>query len=108
MSDHRFFRAADAVYEHVRTTLDAAWSMTPGMTCIEPAATAPRGSDGLLYVAVRTVECDWPPADQMLPMLLGSGQVEEVGEEQYRAALPVPHVYPFTPVPPGTTPRRRR
>lgn len=87
----RFFRADESVYELVRATLDAAWSL-PGngqVTCLEPAATAPRGEDGLIYLATWNAFCEYDAAASLLPQLLAAGSVEEITEHQYRQAVEI-------------------
>jgi len=87
----RFFRTADAdLYESIRLQLDAAWGHpTPDgqtLTCIAPAAVAPRDEDGRILLAVREEFATWEPAATLLPQLLASGAVEEIGRAEY---LPV-------------------
>lgn len=87
----RFFRtASDAVYEQARTTLDAAWGLPDDKgttTCIEPAATAPRDSQGRIVLAVNDEFCEYSVAVDLLPQLLASGAVEEIDAAAYRAAV---------------------
>jgi hypothetical protein len=96
----RFFRAPEAVYEQARATLDAAWGHPSAdgktITCIEPAATAPRDANGLIVLAVHDAFTAYSVASTMLPQLLASGQVEEITAAEYMAALP-------TPIPEGDT-----
>jgi hypothetical protein len=85
----RFFRATEAVYEQARATLDAAWGH-PGpvaITCIEPAATAPRDADGCVLLAVDVEFCNYSTAKDLLPQLLANGLVEEVTEGDYSQAF---------------------
>lgn len=84
----RFFRSSSAVvYEQARLTLDAAWGHVPPATCIEPAATAPRDSQGRIVLAVKDEFCTYSVAAEMLPQLLASGAVEEIDEAAYFAAV---------------------
>lgn len=85
----RFFRATEVVYEQVRLALDAAWGHPRGgtVTCVEPAATAPRDADGCVVLAVDEAFTHFPTASEMLPQLLASGAVVEIDAEQYHAAL---------------------
>lgn len=85
----RYFRATDAVYEQVRLTLDAAWGHPRGgtITCIEPAATAPRDQQGHIVLAVEQAFAEYPTAADMLPQLLSSGAVEEIDAATYQAAV---------------------
>ena len=85
----RYFRSTDAVYEQVRLTLDAAWGHPRGgtVTCIEPAATAPRDQQGQVLLAVEEAFAEYPTAADMLPQLLASGAVEEIDAATYMAAV---------------------
>ena len=87
----RFFRGDFATYEAIRADLDAAWGLPNDkgtLTCIAPAATAPTDSQGRVLLAVDDEFATWEPAATLLPQLLASGAVEEIGEADYRAALP--------------------
>jgi hypothetical protein len=91
----RFFLTADdAVYEQARLTLDAAWGHpTPDgttITCIDPAAVAPRNSQGRIVLAVDDEFCTYSVAAELLPQLLASGAVEEITEADYMARLQAP------------------
>jgi hypothetical protein len=88
----RYFRAnSDAVYEQARLTLDAAWGFpSPDgrtLTCIEPAATAPRDTQGRIVLAVNDEFTTYSVAAQLLPQLLASGAVEEIDAAKYREAV---------------------
>lgn len=85
----RYFRTADAeVYEGIRLQLDEAWGHPTAdgrtITCIEPAATAPRDSQGRILLAVQEQFATWQPAATLLPQILASGAVEEIGEAEYQ------------------------
>ena len=90
----RYFRclAGDEAYEQIRLTLDAAWghpnAETKTVTCFDPAAVAPRDSQGRIVLAVNADFVAYPAAAEMLPQLLASGAVTEITEAQYRAAMP--------------------
>jgi hypothetical protein len=89
----RFFRTSDAdLYELIRLQLDAAWGHpTPDgqtLTCIAPAAFAPRDEDGLILLAVNEEFATWEPAASMLPQLLASGAVEEITAAEYQPVSP--------------------
>jgi hypothetical protein len=90
----RFFRTSvDDVYEQARLTLDAAWGLPDQrgtMTCIEPAASAPRDAQGRIVLAVNDEFCTYSVAVDLLPQLLASGVVEEIDRETYMAAMPSP------------------
>lgn len=87
--NQRFFRADESVYELVRTTLDAAWGLPSHgqVTCLEPAATAPRGQDGLVYLGTWDAFCQYEDVGPMLQQLIDIGSVEEITDEQYRQAV---------------------
>lgn len=85
----RYFRASESVYEQVRATLDAAWGH-PGpvaVTCIEPAATAPRDAEWRVLLAVNAEFCEYTTASELLPVLLASGAVEEITEHDYQPVV---------------------
>lgn len=88
----RFFRATEAVYEQARATLDAAWGLpntaTKTVTCVDPAAVAPRDSQGRIVLAVADEFCTYSVAKDLLPQLLAGGVVQEIDVTTYRAALP--------------------
>jgi hypothetical protein len=87
----RFFRGDVATYEAIRSDLDAAWGLPNDKgtsTCIAPAVTAPKDSQGRVLLAVHEDFANWEPAATLLPQLLASGSVEEISEATYRAALP--------------------
>jgi len=87
----RYFRSDVSIYEAIRLQLDAAWGHGPGtgtLTCYEPAATAPHDAQGRVLLAVHSEFCEYEAVAAMLPELLASGAVEEIGEATYRASLP--------------------
>jgi hypothetical protein len=92
----RFFRSTDAVYEQVRATLDAAWGFpnpeTKTETAIDPAAIAPHDGQGRVYLVISADYCAYEAVSSVLPGLLASGAVEEIGEADYIAAFPLPAV----------------
>ena len=84
----RFFKAAPAVYAAVLAELDAAWGF-PKYGCEHvflPVTYAPQ-MNGMAYLAIRSSEADMEPADSMLPEMLEAGQVVEVTDEEYGAAM---------------------
>jgi hypothetical protein len=89
----RFFRcdAGDEAYEQARLALDAAWghpnSETKTLTCVDPAAVAPRDESGRIVLAVNEEFCAYPAADQMLSLMLSSGSAVEITTEEYAAAV---------------------
>ena len=88
----RYFRSpSDEVYEQARLTLDAAWGhpneTTKTITCIDPAAVAPRNAQGQIVLAVNDEFCAYSVAAEMLPQLLARGAVEEIDAATYRAAV---------------------
>jgi hypothetical protein len=85
----RFFRTdSEQLYEQTRATLDAAWGhpKPATVTCIDPAAVAPRDEAGRILLAVQDEFCTWEPASTLLPGLLDSGAVEEITRGEYFAA----------------------
>jgi hypothetical protein len=83
-----FFRTADdALYEQVRLGLDAAWGHQPPTTCIAPAAVAPRDAQGRIVLSVKQEFVKFAAAAAILPGLLASGAVEEIGEAVYMEAV---------------------
>ena len=87
--NERYFRClgGDESYESVRLSLDAAWNHVAPMTCIAPAAIAPRDSQGRIILAVWSSFCQYDAAAAALPGLLAGGVVEEIDEATYRAAV---------------------
>lgn len=89
----RYFRcdAGDDAYEQARLALDAAWGhpneATKTVTCIDPAAVAPRDSQGRIVLAVTNEFCDYPAAASMLELMLGSGAATEITASEYAAAI---------------------
>lgn len=86
----RFFRSSAAVYEAMRTQLDAALGYPDGTTTTvwEPLASAVRDGQGRCLLAVHAASCERPAVAAVLPDLLASGQVEEVDLATYLAAMP--------------------
>lgn len=84
----RYFRISDdGVYEQARTWLDSQFGHASPCTCVDPAAVAPRGSDGFILLAVRDAFVEFAAVQQVLPSLLVSGAVSEVSESTYRSAI---------------------
>ena len=87
----RYFRTtSDELYEGIRLQLDTAWGLPNALgtvTCIAPAANAPRDSEGRIVLAVDDEFATWPPADTVLPQLLQGGQVVEITADDYLAAV---------------------
>ena len=86
---HRFFKATPEVYESMRAQIDAAWGYpTPHtQTSIPPAAEQHRASDGDCVMGVKVEWCGWEPVATLLPQLVAAGQVEEISEADYWAAV---------------------
>jgi len=82
----RYFRSDAATYEAIRQQLDAAWGHPSAVaeTCIEPAASAPRDSQGRVLLAVLAEFAEYPAVAAVLPQLLASGAVEEIGASEYQ------------------------
>jgi hypothetical protein len=89
----RYFRclAGDETYEQARLTLDAAWghpnAATKTITCIDPAAVAPRDQQGRIMLAVSDEFCGFSVASEMIPVLLDSGAAEEIAADEYISAV---------------------
>lgn len=89
MIQRRFFRIPDdATYETIRGQLDAAWGHPDGVTvtCVDPAAVAPRDALGSILLAVDVQFCSYVLVAEMLPQLLASGAVEEITAADYQPA----------------------
>lgn len=88
----RYFREERAgTYEEVRSLLDSAWGLPDDrgtVTCMSPATKALRDKNGKIVVPLKDMFCDWEPAASLLPQLLLSGDVTEITEADYVAALP--------------------
>lgn len=90
----RFFRclAGESIYEQVRLGLDAAWGHpnedTKTVTCITPAAVAPRDTQGRILLATTEQFCEYAAAAEMLEQLLAGGAVEEISESVYMQDIP--------------------
>ena len=89
----RYFRSTAAVYESIRSQLDAAWGYpnaeTKTLTAIPPVGELPADGQGRVYLAISAAYCDYILPSQMLPELLASGAVEEIDREAYMAAVSV-------------------
>lgn len=94
MSATKYFRSTDAVYEAVRSQLDAAWGYpnaeTKTETAIPPAADCPHDTQGRVYLSISASYCDYILPAQMLPELLASGAVEEISEAEFNEKFPPP------------------
>ena len=90
----RYFRclAGDEAYEQIRSTLDAAWghpnAETKTVTCIDPAAVAPRDTQGRIMLATSEAFCEYAASEQMLASVISSGVIEEISAADYLAELP--------------------
>ena len=88
----RWFRSTPAVYEAIRSQLDAAWGYpnaeTKTETAIPPAGELPIDSQGRVYLAISSEYCGYILPSEMLPQLLASGAVEEISEAEYFATFP--------------------
>lgn len=88
---NRYYRIkSDDLYEQTRLALDAAFGhpAVRATTCIDPAAVAPRDTQGNILLSVREDWLSWDAVAAMLPQLLASGVVEEISEAAYFASLP--------------------
>lgn len=89
----RYFRIpSDAAYESIRLQLDAAWGHPTAdgltVTCVDPAAVAPRDSQGRILLAVRPEFVAFDAVAAILPQLLASGVVEEIDASEYQPVGP--------------------
>lgn len=90
----RYFRclAGDEAYEQIRATLDVAWghpnAVTKTTTCIDPAAVAPRDTQGRVMLATFEAFCEYAASEQMLASVLSSGVIEEIDAATYLQELP--------------------
>lgn len=87
----RYYAVVPEVYEQTRLALDSAWEHGPAgkaMTCVTPAAAAPRSSDGRVVLAVWDSFVAYPAVAALLPSLLASGAVHEITRAEYDDALP--------------------
>jgi len=85
----RFFRIdSDALYEQVRLSLDSQWGHVAPITCVDPAAVAPRDASGRIVLSVRSEFTTYAAVLAVLPSLLAGGHVVEITPEEYMAAMP--------------------
>ena len=85
---NRYFRIpSDANYEALRLQLDAAFGHVTPNTCVDPAAVAPRDSQGRILLAVRVEFCEFAAVAAMLPSLLAGGVVEEINASEYQPVV---------------------
>ena len=84
-----YFRIKDdTLYETVRLSLDSAWGHEPPVTCVDPAATAPRNASGHILLAVRPEFVSYAAVQEVLPGLLAGGLVEQISENEYAPVWP--------------------
>lgn len=92
----RYFRchAGDVAYETARQALDAAWGHpnagTNTVTCISPAASAPRDAESRVVLAVDDEFCEYQASAELLDIMLSAGHVQEISESDYRQAVETP------------------
>jgi hypothetical protein len=58
---------------------------------MDPAAIAPADAAGRVVVAVHDEWCQYAAVEAVLPGLLASGDVVEISESEYRAAVDRPY-----------------
>jgi hypothetical protein len=88
---NRYYRiTSNENYEQTRLALDAAFGHphVRAETCIDPAAVAPRDTQGNILLAVREEWLSWDAVATMLPQLLASGVVSEITEQDYFSSQP--------------------
>jgi hypothetical protein len=88
----RYFRSTPDIYSLVCGQLDSSYGYpnesTKTQRTLPPASELPSDAEGRVYLAVDADYCDFILPAAMLPQLLGSGAVEEVGEAAYLQSLP--------------------
>ena len=88
--EQRFFRATAENYEALRLQIDAARGLPNEaegrLTSFDPAATAPRGAQGRVYLATWAFVLESEPFASFLAGGLAAGLVEEVAGADYDAA----------------------
>jgi hypothetical protein len=86
----RYFRSSAAVYEAMRTQLDAAFGYPDGATetVWRSVETALCDSEGRCLLAVHAESCERPAVAAVLPGLIAGGHVEEIDRATYMAAMP--------------------
>lgn len=82
-----FCTDSDQAYEQARLALDQAWGHAEPVTCIDPAAVAPRDAEGRIVLAVNDEFVEYPAASQMLGYMLGVGAAVEITAAEYAAAV---------------------
>jgi hypothetical protein len=86
-----FCTDSDQAYEQARLALDQAWGHAEPVTCIDPAAVAPRDAEGRIVLAVNHEYVEFPAAAQMLEYMISIGAAVEIAAAEYAAAV---HVKP--------------
>ena len=93
----RYFRASATVYKTICQQLDAAYGYPDAETktdrSLPLAADLSADTLGRVYLALPAEFCGYELPSQILPSLLASGAVEELGEAEYQSVMP--------PVPPA-------
>jgi hypothetical protein len=90
---YRYFSGTETVYEQVRANLNEAWGLPNDKgtaTCFLPSADCWRDDNGNCLLCVLSEWCEYPEVQAVLPTLLASGAVQEIGETKYWAADPLP------------------
>jgi hypothetical protein len=87
--NQRFFKATPAVYAASLAALDEAWGFPKqGFDhCFVPVEYAPQ-SGGFAFLAITEADAEMEPAGEMLAGLIASGDVQEVTQADYVAAMP--------------------
>ena len=85
----RCFRAKASDYEAVRARLDAAlgFPSARAVTSIEPAATAPRDTSGMVIVAVHEESLSVQAIAGILADVIGSRVAVEITPDDYASAM---------------------
>lgn len=89
----RYFTAAADTYGSIASQLDQAYGYPNPETrtdrALPPVSDLP-SKGGRVYLAVDASYCDYVLPSELLPQLISSGQVAEITEAEYSAAVPSP------------------
>lgn len=85
----RYYLATQTAYEQARAAIDSAMGLpVPGtITSIEPAATAPKATDGRVAVAVCEDIVDEANVPAVFAGMASAGTAAEITAQQYFAAI---------------------
>ena len=94
MTRHRYFATTDAVYESMRSAVDAAWGYPTAqtLTCVPPAVEQWHDADGRVVIALTVDWLSWEPVPSMIGGAIAAGAVTEIDEATFWAASPRPEM----------------